>query len=486
MVTAELMPSLYGFLGGGVLMANHHAGFPSETRANIANFVTGVHPSRHNFPGNAYLERNIVPRRVINTADANLIETMDDAYGGGLFNVDTLGEMLGRHGRTYVTISTASAGTTRLLHHKGRFWEKHLCVSCHFREVSHPDSRVDEIIDRFGPPPIATTPDLEAMTYGVDIFLNYVWPNMAPDVTVLWLNEPDASYHNFGIGSPESKQAIVAADGEFRRICDWWSMNGRDEGVQVIVMSDHGHVTTIENIDLEAELTAAGFSVGTEFRGNQDITLAPGACGQIYVRDRDPALTSAVGEWLLAQPWCGVTFSADKTDVEGFVAGTFAHSLGTLNYSRVADLVFSFHADNSVNQYGYGGRSYYSAANTYHSMHGGLHPAEMKCLVGAAGSKFGENIICEEPSAIVDLLPTILKVLELPIPSGLHGRVLHEALREASGDTPGASAKIFECVVGNRRQMLTTMKCGRSTYIISGDVSGGQLNGLPQANGIPA
>ncbi len=56
----------------------------------------------------------------------------------------------------------------------------------------------------------------------------------------------------------------------------------------------------------------------------------------------------------------------------------------------------------------------------------GTHRPEGILIIGGPGVKHGENL---EPYAILDIAPTILSCLGLPIPSELEGKVMVEALK---------------------------------------------------------
>lgn len=467
MVTAELTPNLCAFQARGTTFANHRASFPSDTRANIATLMTGTHQGGHGL-GNAYLERAVEPKGIVSTADADLLETMDRAYGGRLFGMETLGEMLGRAGRKLAVVSGASRGSTRLLHHKVKSFPAHLGFSSHFPETSWPAAALREITERFGPLPPPAEPDLEALAYTTDVFLDHVWPRMAPDLTVLWFNEPDTSYHRFGVGSAEAREATAAADAHFGRILSWWEKEGHDRNVQILVMSDHGHVDTIERIDVVAELAAAGFNVSGTYSEAADLIVVPGASGQIYVRDGNPVLTAALAEFVMAQPWCGLTFSAGKNRVEGQVEGTFARSLVLADHGRSPDFLHTYRSDDGAGRGGLPGRGYYFSDAEYASMHGGLHKREMSSVGIIGGSLFREGIVSACHSGAVDIAPTILTALGEPVPPGMQGRVLDEALRRGGSGEREAVPESFEAGTGHYGQVLHRVRVGDAVYVDCG------------------
>jgi predicted AlkP superfamily pyrophosphatase or phosphodiesterase len=467
MVEPALMPNLHRFRSAAVTFANHRAAFPSDTRANVASLVSGAYPGRHGVLGNAYYDRAAHPDAVFNTMDADLIEQVDRARGGRLFEVESLGDMLGRSGRTMAVIGAASRGTTRLIHHTVRRYPQHLCLACHYEDASCPEAALAEIVARFGPLPPAAKPDIAALDYATDVFLQHVWPTRRPDLTVIWFNEPDTSYHWFGVRSPEALAAIAAADAQFGRILEWWERVGLGEGVQLMTMSDHGHISTMGRIDVGAALAAADFRVGANFAGDAELVVVPASSGQIYVRDDDPGLTAAVVDFLMAQNWCGNLFTPGRNAVHGRVPGTLARALVFADHERSPAIAYTLRVDDEPDRYGLRGRCYFDSGSAFASMHGGLHPKELESLAMIGGTLFKQGEIVTGCTGVVDLAPTIMAALGLPRGVGIQGRVLNAALRAGGGDAEETS-ETLEAGSGAYAQTLERTRVGTTAYIEGG------------------
>ena len=67
--------------------------------------------------------------------------------------------------------------------------------------------------------------------------------------------------YEFGIFNDKTRQARKAADEAFKRVLDWWTAKGEKEGVQLAVMSDHGHGTVCAHYDLKSKLIEKGWKV---------------------------------------------------------------------------------------------------------------------------------------------------------------------------------------------------------------------------------
>ena len=65
-------------------------------------------------------------------------------------------------------------------------------------------------------------------------------------------------------------------------------------------------------------------------------------------------------------------------------------------------------------------------------LHGGLNALELKSWMAARGNYFKSECESKLSSGIVDILPTILHLLDVPVPEHVQGRVLHEIISESS------------------------------------------------------
>lgn len=421
MATPELMPNLHRFRQFGTTLSNARAIFPTDTRANVASLMTGVHPGRHGIMGNAWFDPRLHTSDPFSTISAAEVERADSVLGGTLFQVPSLGDLLARQGRSMAVISTASSGTTRLIHHTVRQHSFHMCLHCHDAEACSPPRFAEEAMHRFGPLPPADRPDLPAVTYAVDVFLRWVWTEHRPDVTVLWLNEPDTSYHWFGIGSDQALGAIRHCDEQVGRLLEWWLTDGRTQGVQLIALSDHGQIGVGGRVDLTAALTDVGLSPAGSFSQGADLLVVPGYPIRLYARGRDRALVDRAAAALLAQPWCGDLFALAS------VEGTLPLSAYGAAHERAPDLIVTMRGEHAPDPTGRPGVSQSDAASPFAGIHGGLSDQETACVVVLAGSCFRENAVIGTRSSAVDVLPTLLEALGLQSPPGLDGRAISEA-----------------------------------------------------------
>jgi hypothetical protein len=468
MITQELMPRLLQHARTSVNFSNHRCTFPTETYVNQPSLVTGSTPSRHGIIANFYLDPNVDSRERFEGFSVESIEKAQRAYDGRLYDADSLGEILQSADRRMAVICTNSPGSVRLLHHQIHD-HTHLTLSCFTPETSYPTDEVSEIVSKLGTPAPMSVPDFEGTRYATDVFLDHVCRGELPDLTILWYGEPDVSYHNYGVGSPESMKVLRHVDAEFGRVLDWWNASDERDSLQILVISDHGHVTQKTKISTGDLLREAGFKVDSHLEDGADLALNAAYSGGIRVRDKNPDLIRAVGKALMEQDSCGMVFSDKRNEVEGIVPGSFSKQLVMVDHPRSPDIYYILRTADEPNEHGYIGTCFYeSRFSVGGGIHGGMHPKELHSVCMASGSLFDEATSVETHSGIIDIAPTILHGLGISAPQKMDGRVLYEAFVDGSGDPPESEPEKFEIGIDRYHQVLHRTRVGESCYLDGG------------------
>lgn len=477
LISSELTPNIVRVQQLGVTIGRHNTVYPSETRVAFPSLVTGSAPRRHGMVGNKFVDRNTLPERYIDTSDAVLLDRLNRESGGRLMTAPTLGELLAAAGRSLAVLATNTPGTTRLFHHKAEDFG-HIRLSGHFPEACTPTDALAQIETEFGklpPAPAAGEPDFSGQEWITSVFLDYVWPRLAPDVTILSYGEPDTTSHFHGTGSATTREIIGYCDAQFGRVLKWWEAEGRSAGVQLMLVSDHGHVTAHTRVSVMDDLRLAGFAPGRAPGPDTDVVVVPGQVGALYLQDRAVDQVSRLVEAMMEQPWCGPIFTAPRNEVEGIAPGSFASSLVLADHARAPDVYFAFRADDRIDQFGLPGGTFYDNDRVPGlGVHGGLHRNELAAVGIAAGSLFrGDGVTSRVPSGICDIAPTILHALGLPVPSTMTGRVLGEVLAGATqGDVgPNVEAEAFEVGLRSFQQSLRRSVVDETVYLEGGTAS---------------
>lgn len=435
-VTPAIMPNLHGFLAGSARLTNTGSAFPSETRVQVSTVMSGHPPAGrhrgHGIMANTFYDPALGFDGPMDTSNDSLMTEAHRIYGR-LFGAAHMSEILFGAGKKFAALTTGKVGNARLL--AGRAAELGQPVlSIHGDIYSTPQAEYAAAIARFGPCPEMRYPNTGVTEWATRALLEHTLPDHKPDFAVLWLNEPDLSYHYKGIASPEAIEAQAACDAGFGRILDWWRAEGRAKGYRIIAMSDHGHITVEGQIDVMRHLRDAGLSVGKAIGPDTDFALKPGYSGQISVRDRDPALVDRLVRIMTEQDWCGPIFAREAHIAAG-LDRLGALPLSRINYGhpRAADIAFTLRgrrgtwsrdgsepveglclADNADIPVGGG-------------LHGGLMRGELNHLLAIGGDGIRAGTI-ETPCGNVDVAPTALALMGLEPEPMMAGRALMEAV----------------------------------------------------------
>ncbi|WFU14870.1 alkaline phosphatase family protein [Bradyrhizobium sp. CB3481] len=472
LVSPELMPNLCRLKTVGVTLANHRTVYPSETRSAFPSLVTGATTGCHGMVGNKYLDRSVTAPRFIDTSDAVLLRRLDLESGGRLYSAPSLGEIMAAAGRSLAVLATNTPGTTRLFHHKAEDFG-HVRLSGHFREACTPDDVLAAIEAQIGPlppTPPKNEPDHVGQHWITSAFLDVVWPQYRPDITILSYGEPDVTSHFHGTGAEATRSIITHCDRQFGRVLDWWEAEGRQAGVQIFAISDHGHITGHTRVSVADSLRAGGFNPSDAPAPDGEVVLVPGQVGALYLADPNEAKITRLVATITSEPWCGPVFTSGKDEINGIAPGSLSNNLVFADHVRAPDVAFSFRADDTVDPFGLVGGTFYDNDRAPGlGLHGGLHPKELAAVGIVGGSAFPDvGSASTLSSGICDVAPTILHLLGIDAPKTMGGRVLDELLRPASPPELSVRGEIFEARLGSYKQVLRRVTVGDTSYVESG------------------
>ena len=257
LATVEHAPHLAKWLAGAARFVNARSVFPSETKVAMASIATGSWPGAHGIVANGYYEPATGDGKLFDTGNVQQLSAVTEAAHGALVTAPTLGGALKAAGKQYLTVSIGTAGNARFLNPRAR--EQGLVAySIMGAEASSAEADFNGCTAKFGPPPAAAVPNVARCQYGAKLFLEHFMPLRQPDVGLLWLSEPDLSFHYKGVGSPESLGALQAMDDIFASVLAWRDAQADADDIQIIVLSDHGQVAVKGRIDIIGEMQAAG------------------------------------------------------------------------------------------------------------------------------------------------------------------------------------------------------------------------------------
>lgn len=416
-VTPDLMPNLYALGQRGVVFGNHHSVYPTVTRVNAASISTGAYPGAHGLIGNSVFFPEVDPRRFLDTSDRANLLAIDQATRGALLTAPTLGEMLQASGRRLLSVGSGSAGSATLLNHK---------VSggaiLHV-EFAAPEGLYLEMAAKFGPLTGETTPNDTRNRRAVDTFLQIGLPRVNPDVTMMWLSDPDATAHAYGIGHLITKDALKRVDAELKRLQDGLAAAGLLDRYDIWVTSDHGFSTSTSGTNLNELLAPFAGTLP-----DKSPRLVTGG-GAIYVRDHDGKSIAGIVGALQGASTVGAIFvpaagSGNTGNLDGRLPGTLSFDAIRWSHARSSDILFSPNWTDRNNEHGVPGTSASGGVAT----HGSSSPFDMHNVLIAAGPSLKTKASVGAPSGNVDFAPTFLHLMGIEIPRSMEGRVLEEAL----------------------------------------------------------
>ena len=427
MVSAQATPHLAALAGQGARFANARSVFPSETRVATPSLVTGCRPGGHGMVANTLFDVSVAPDRLLRTKLVEDVMALAQGRESPLQR-PTLAERLARAGGSFALVSAGTAGAARLLHPAA---ERLGMFRWNVEEAD--GSTAAAMATRFGPTPPHAVPNIPRLRHAARILLEHVLPELRPDVTLVWLSEPDVSFHWGGLLAPHAREALRAADAVIGQVMAWRDAQPDAADIVLGVLSDHGHVTGRGKLSLQAELRRAGFRAGAGLSGETDVVVAPAAAPGLWFRD--PALAPQVAEWVGAQPWCGALLARDPAILRDGEALPLS-VLGS-GHARSADLVVTFAGSENADEWGLPGHAPFDTPDVPEGggMHGGLHRSELATVLVMQGGPVRPGAVVQSPCDLTDIAPTVLALLGLGA-ADMEGQPIRAAWDPAADSPP--------------------------------------------------
>ncbi|MFN8538815.1 MAG: alkaline phosphatase family protein [Thermomicrobiales bacterium] len=294
-VTEELTPNLWALAKSGARYRRAVGIFPSVTRPTTSSVSTGSYPAAHGVLSNIFVGPP-GDRALIDTGDRESLERLRAINAGRMLPLPTLAEAVAAAGKTIVVMGSGSNGQVVLLD------PERVGTTIH-TNFTIPESLMGTLTERFGPVPAKAIPVNEANDWLNRVLTDYVLPELAPDVAIMWMYEPDASQHAVGLGAEATLAAIRGNDARLEKLArDGGGVGRADDGDRGLgPRAQHGG-----GDGAHGGMRCARRGVAEALDRGQ-ILLGEQA---IHVEDGPNAaeLRDALGEWLAAQSWVGVLF----------------------------------------------------------------------------------------------------------------------------------------------------------------------------------
>jgi arylsulfatase A-like enzyme len=296
-VSAEDTPNLLALAQRGTWFEDNHSTYPTFTMANASTFATGSFPGTLGFYGNRFWAvpetgLKILPsarttdgkdvdfRQPVYVEDDLALRAIDKASKGDLLELPTLFATAQKAGLKTAAIGKSGAAflqNYRLPNHGdpdkvGLLLDEKTALPLSFakelQQAGYPlpkttpaayaegevalRSEEEDPTERGKPAKLkdgatsdatagGDTPPTAANAWMMKVFLEQVLPRHKPDLSVVWMRNPDTTQHIYGVGSPEFHLALQAQDALLGQLEAKLRELGMAEDTDIIVVSDHGH-----------------------------------------------------------------------------------------------------------------------------------------------------------------------------------------------------------------------------------------------------
>jgi arylsulfatase A-like enzyme len=476
-ITAEQMPTLYALAQNGVLFNAHHSTYPSSTQVNGASLATGAKPSTSKVIANREYRPDLELLQPIDMND-EYYAWKADLTDKPFVSAPTLPELARLNGR-----STIVAGTKNVaLLFDRSIKNRSATQPTLFEGKSIPSAALDPIIELQGPFPPGVDQkhftnhrrDLWTTRALTEIF----WKENVPNLTVLWLYEPDFTQHGVGVGSKNAKLAYKSSDDLLKKVLETLEQKGVREQTDVLVVSDHGFSTVYRKANVGEDLRKVGkFKAEGSYKskpekGNILITGLGGSVGFHVIGD-DETVRQKLITFIQKSTWAGPIFTRDGLE------GTFKLSDINADTADAFDVLVSMKWKDEVSEYGTRGTQVADGPEKGQGMHVSLSRYDIANTLVAAGPSFKKGMVDTLPSGNFDVAPTVAHIMGLKSERPMDGRILVEAL--ANSSPPAVSAPKTTILKASRTlkddkgqktwsQYLKVTKFANRTYIDEGNI----------------
>jgi arylsulfatase A-like enzyme len=296
-VSEEDTPNLLALAKRGTWFEDNHSTYPTFTMANASTFATGSFPGPLGFYGNRFWAaretglkatpstrtssgEDVNFRNAVYVEDDLVLRAIDKASKGDLLELPTLFATAQKAGLKTAAIGKSGAAflqNYRLPNHGdpdkvGLLLDEKTALPLSFakelqqagyplpkttpnvyadgevalrEENEDPTERGKAAKLKDGATSDATaggdTPPTAANAWMMKVYLDEVLPRHKPDLSVVWMRNPDTTQHIYGVGSPEFHLALQAQDALLGQLETKLRELGMAEDTDIIVVSDHGH-----------------------------------------------------------------------------------------------------------------------------------------------------------------------------------------------------------------------------------------------------
>jgi predicted AlkP superfamily pyrophosphatase or phosphodiesterase len=281
-ISAEDTPNLLALAQRGSRFEDNHSTYPTFTMANASSFATGAFPGPIGFYGNRFwapgasgLNAKGVAADFHNpvyTEDYAVLRDLDAHFNHGLLELPTLFTAAHKAGLSTAAVGKSGPAFLQDYRQGGVILDENTVLPLKFAKElqqagyplpahtanTYPADQLSLREDNDSPTEqgkmatlkdgvtadataAAETTPAPANAWMMKVYLDVILPQHRPDLSVVWLRNPDSTQHQYGVGSPEFHLALKAQDELLGQLEARLQQLGMAQDTDIIVVSDHGH-----------------------------------------------------------------------------------------------------------------------------------------------------------------------------------------------------------------------------------------------------
>ncbi|MBB3227979.1 arylsulfatase A-like enzyme [Luteibacter sp. Sphag1AF] len=290
-ISQEDTPNLKAMADRGVFFADNHATYPTFTMINASSFATGSFPGTIGFFGNRFWAPGTKGRDAkggaidsvspVYTEDYAILRALDEHYDHELLQVPNLLSRAQKAGMKTAVVGKSGPAFLQDYKEGGVILDENVALPLAFAKRLQKAGRPlpANTVNAYEPDRFSLEPDNDKPTaqlpivtlkdgvtsdasdgagttpaaanaYLMDTFLSYILPQEKPDVSIVWLRNPDITEHQYGVGSPNFHVALRQQDELLGKLETKLRELGMDADTDVVVVSDHAHSNIAGPTDL--------------------------------------------------------------------------------------------------------------------------------------------------------------------------------------------------------------------------------------------
>lgn len=434
-IDPSLMPNYARLIAGGTRFDSFYSAYPTHTRVNMSTLTTGTRPGTHGVVGNVMFVSGASDDGLVDTSKDAALIGFEEKTGERVLLAPTLGDRLYDQGARLFVAASSSPGASLL-------WN--LNHPYHVVNASSTYGQADlmALHEKLGPPQAEEgRTRYESTKWAAQALIDLGLPDPSNRVMTLWLTEPDASQHWFGLGSNHALRGLRVVDE-----CLGWVLAGArrlglEDQLDILLISDHGHSTVHAARSLSEHLADARLETGLSL---PYVAVGDGLFAAQGARQAAVEQLGTLVAWLVSRPWCDLVFTTGEADGMPNTL-PLRLALGEPRHARAPLVTVSPTWRHETNDYGVAG--IVNTLTSYaplRSTHGSASPYDMRAVCVGYGPGFEAGRTVAWPCGTVDVAPTVCDLVGLPL-DGFEGRSLLREVpplavkreRVAAGDGKG-------------------------------------------------